>query len=262
MILVDFETHCSRLSNILCNTRLSGDCEDVAEWLYLSAAIKSVEVNTIQFNNSFGFCSAADDFDMAREELLNKFVLAMSRFNFVWRGLEACLNNIEPSRHPDKYKRGKISNACYFLNIYYSKSSYPPLLLLREEVESFRLAARECLGYESVDERFKLAVDLGPGLGLFTVYKLRNLFSHGSLRFPYPGDENKPHSEHEKMIVSATRVVLLSIQMLLLAHYEHPKIEIPYLYNSDLDIDKETLWIALSSCHLDAEVSDSQMQLF
>ena len=57
MILVDFETHCSRLSNILCNTRLAGDWEDVAEWLYLSAASKSVEVNTIQFNDSLELSS-------------------------------------------------------------------------------------------------------------------------------------------------------------------------------------------------------------
>ena len=119
MILVDFETHYSRLSSILGDTRLAGDWEDVAEWLYISGGIKSVEVDTLQFNNSFGFCSAADDFDMTREKLLNKFVLAMSRFNFLWGGLEACLNNINPPKHPDKSKRGKISNACYFLNIYY-----------------------------------------------------------------------------------------------------------------------------------------------
>lgn len=175
--------------------------------------------------------------------------------------MEACLNNINLPKHPDKSKRGKISNACYFLNIYYSKNSYPPLLLLREEVETFRLAARECLGYEPLDTRFKLAYDLGPGLGLFAVYKLRNLFSHGSLHFPYPHD-NQPHSEHEKMIASATRVLLLSIQMLLLAHYQHSKIEIPYLHNSNLDIDEEILWIALSGCHLDTGVSGSQMRLF
>lgn len=261
MILVDFETHCSRLSSILGDTQLVGDWEDVAEWLYISGAIKSVEVDTLQFNNSFGFCSAADDFDMTRENLLNKFVLAMSRFNFLWGGLEACLNTINPPKHPDKSKRGKISNACYFLNIYYSKNSYPPLLLLREEVETFRLAARECLGYEPVDTRFKLADDLGPGLGLFAVYKLRNLFSHGNLRFPYPY-EDQPHSEHAKMITSATRVVLLSIQMLLLAHYQHPKIKVPYLYNFDLDRDEEILWIALSGCHLDTGVSEFQMRLF
>lgn len=68
MILVDFETHCSRLSSILGDTRLAGDWEDVAEWLCISGAIKSVE---------------ADDFDMVREKLLNKFVLSMSRFNFL-----------------------------------------------------------------------------------------------------------------------------------------------------------------------------------
>lgn len=262
MTFADFKIHCYRLANILGNTSLASDWEDVAEWLYLASAIKNVEVDTIQFDNGFGYCSAADYFSMAREELLNKFILSISRFNFVWGSLEACLNTLKLPKHPDKSKQGKISNASYFLKVYYLKTPFPPPLLLEDEVESFKLSAKECLGYESVDRRFKNAGNFGMGMGLYTVYELRNKFSHGSLRFPYPDDENQPSSEHQNMIESATRIVLLSIQMLLLAHYEHSDLEIPYPYNLELDIDEVALWIALNECHLDRDFSELQMLLF
>tara|TARA_R100001460_G_scaffold38597_1_gene73123 strand:- start:98 stop:844 length:747 start_codon:yes stop_codon:yes gene_type:complete len=246
---------------ILGDSELVHDWENVAEWLQLAAAIKNVEVDIIQFQQGFGYCSAADEYSMAREELLNSFVLALSRFNFVWGGLESCLNNIKPPKHPDKSKRGKIGNACYYLKQYYSTNT--PVLFLGEAVESFRLRASECIGYESVDKRFKRSSDVGwPGSGLFTVYELRNLFAHGSLSFPEPDEENQPISDHHDMVVNATRVVLLSIQMLLLAHFEHSELEIPYSYNIDLDSDDVALWVALSGCHLYEKDAGLQNALF
>jgi len=260
MMFVDLKTHCSRLVGILGDSELVHEWENVAEWLQLAVAIKNVEVDIIQFHHGFGYCSAADEYSMAREELLNEFVLALSRFNFVWGGLESCLNNIKPPKHPDKSKRGKISNACYFLKEYYSNIS--PLLFLGEGIESFRLAAGECIGYESVDGRFKRSGEAGwPGSGLFTVYELRNLFAHGSLSFPEPDEENQPISNHQDMVVSATRVVLLSIQMLLLAHFEHSDLEIPYSFDCDLDTDEVALWVALSGCHLETKDAGSQQLL-
>ena len=114
-MLVNLKHHCSRLSEIIYVSKLTYEWEDVSEWLQLAAAIKNVEVDTVQFDYGFGFCSQADYYSMAREELLNKFILELSRFNFVWGGLESCLNNMKLPKHPDKSKRGKISNTCYYL---------------------------------------------------------------------------------------------------------------------------------------------------
>ena len=222
----------------------------MAEWLQLAAAIKNVEIDIIQFDQGFGYCSHADQYSMAREELMRRFVSELSRFNFVWGGLESCLNNIKPPKHPDKLKRGKISNACYYLQKYFELK--PHLPSLGEELIAFRLAASSCFGYESVEKRFDRS--RGAGSGLFTVYELRNLFAHGSLRFPEPDDENQPVSDHQHMVNHATRIVLLSTQMLLLAYFKH----------SDLEIDRDEvpLWIALSSCHLATQDADIQMSLF
>lgn len=245
-MLADLKDHCSRLVEILSASELFYEWENVAEWLRLAASIKNVEIDIIQFDQGFGYCSSADQYSMAREELMRRFVSELSRFNFVWGGLESCLNNIKPPKHPDNSKRGKISNACYYLKKYFELKPLPSCL--GEELSAFRLAASLCFGYEKRFDRSR-----GAGCGLFTVYELRNLFAHGSLRFPEPDNENQPISDHQDMVSHATRIVLLSTQMLLLAYFEHSDLEICY---------EVPLWMALSNCHLATQDADIQMSLF
>jgi hypothetical protein len=260
-MLVDLKNHSLRLVWILGDSELAYEWENVAEWLQLATAIKNVEVDIIQFDQGFGYCSQADEYNLAREELLNGFILELSRFNFVWGGLESCLNNIKPPKHPDKSKRGKISDACHYLQRYFEIKPLPSFFT--EEVSAFRLAASSCFGYESVENRFKRSGDVGwPGFGLFTVYELRNLFAHGTLSFPEPDEENQPISDHQNMVSHATRVVLLSIQMLLLAYFKHSDLEISCSLNLDLDLEEVPLWIALSGCHLAAQEAGAQISLF
>lgn len=257
-MFVDLKNHCSRLLGILGNSELVHEWGNIAEWLQLAAAIKNVEVDLIQFDHGFGYCRDADNYSMAREELMNGFVSELSRFNFVWVGLESCLNNINPPKHPDKSKRGKVSNACYFLQKYFEIRPLPSFLC--EEVSAFRLAANSCLGYESVENRFNRSE--GAGYGLFTVYELRNLFAHGSLSFPEPDEENQPISDHKDMVSHATRIVLLSIQMLLLAYFKHSDLEIPYSWDQDLEVEEVPLWIALNGCHLATQEAGVQISLW
>lgn len=259
-MLIDLKTHCSRLVGILGETELVDEWEHVADWLQLAAAIESVEVNTIQFQGGFGYCSAADEYSMAREKLLNEFVLQLSRFSFVWGALECCLNKIKPPAHPNQVKRGKISNACHYLSVYFEQK--PPPLHLAREIESFRVAASQCYGFASVEKRFAASGTVGwPGNGLYMVYELRNLFAHGSLRFPEPDEENQPISDHRAMILHATRVVLISIQMLLLAHFRHSELPIPFTFSDDFEREHIELWLAVSGCHLESGNEALQLPL-
>ncbi|WP_461437496.1 hypothetical protein [Marinobacter nauticus] len=247
-MLVSLRDHCAKLVSILGDTQLVYDWENVATWLQLAAAMRTMEVDTIQFDHGFGYCSHADEYSMARDELLNRFVFELSRFNFAWGGLESCLNNIRPPKHPDKSKRGKISNACYFLKTYFSNVSPPSHL--GEEVAAFRSASSLCFGYHSIEKRFRNSEEVGwPGAGLFSVYELRNLFAHGSLDFPEPDEENQPLSDHQHMVAHATRVVLLSIQMLLMAHFADSRLEIPYAWDLGIGLDDVPLSFALKGCH-------------
>lgn len=141
-MLVSLDKHCARLVEILTNRDIG--CDNIAEWLQLAASIKQVEVDVIQYQKGFGFCRDADEYSIAREKLLKTFIFELARFNFVWGGLEASINNVKPPKHPIKNKRGKIRNTCYLFELYfYSKS---PIALLEEQVLAFRDAAKSCFG--------------------------------------------------------------------------------------------------------------------
>lgn len=158
------------------------DWVGVHDWLLVASSVISVKVDTIQHNQNFGWCCPGDEFDEAREVLLEKFVKSLTVFGFAWGALEAVIDTIRPQPHPEKSKRGKIGNACNFLKkAFYMRGN---VLGLEEEVDLFRSLARQCIGYESVERRLKNAGNVGaPGIGLYTVYELRNLFAHGSLAF-------------------------------------------------------------------------------
>ncbi|HBO2452828.1 TPA: hypothetical protein SL281_000147 [Pseudomonas aeruginosa] len=263
MTLLPLSKHCSAISNILMEIENDHDWIGVHDWLLVASSIMSIKVDTIQHNPNFGWCCHGDEFDEAREVLLEKFVKSLTIFGFAWGALEAVIDAICPPPHPDKSKRGKIGNACNFLKQAFHTRGY--VLGLEEEIDNFRSLARQCIGYESVEKRLKNAGSVGvPGIGLYTVYELRNLFAHGSLAFPFPNEDNRPISEHSDMVAHATRIVLLQLQMLLLAHFGESEEPItvleaahPFPWSTGT-----TLWKALRSCHLEIAEDPRQLSLF
>jgi hypothetical protein len=232
----------------------------VCDWLTVAAAVRSVEFSTAEHNLGYGWCSGADEFDDAREVILKQFVEDYSVFSFVWGALEAALEIIEPPRHVNRAKRGKIRDACYYLDR--KSATLPAVEGLADEVTRFSQAANECLGVEAVSFRLAEYAELGSaGIGLYVVYELRNQFAHGGLALPMPDEENRPISQHKSMVQHATRVVLLQLQMLLLAHFPNQDEAVSYYWHPGTKSDEVPLWLALRTCHLNRADSDFQPEL-
>lgn len=233
---------------------------DIVEWLHIAASVKHVEVDTIQHDSSFGYCSAADHYQLSREELLTTFITHLSVFSFVWGALEAALNVFRIPQHPDRAKRGKISDACRYLTSAFA--TYSVIAPYHEEVTAFREAVNSCSGYNSVESRFKAGNGIGaPGIGLYAVYKVRNLFAHGSIAFPQPDEEHRPISAHADLITHATRIVLLSLQMLFLAHYRNCQETVEYAWNRDFEYQKLPLPSLLRTFQFVRFDDDDQLEL-
>ncbi|MGT4697607.1 hypothetical protein PDB2_02568 [Pseudomonas aeruginosa] len=259
MILLPLTKHCGAIARILVAIEDAQDWEGSYDWLLVAASVMSVEIDTIQHNSNYGWCSPADEFDEARQILLKQFISDLTVFNFAWGALESTLDVIRPQPHPDKSKRGKIGDACHFLQQAFYMRGH--VLGLKEEIELFRNLAKQCIGYDSVERRFRRAAALGvSGTGLYTVYELRNLFAHGSLSFPSPDEENRPISEYSSMVTHATRIVLLQLQMLLLAHFGESEEPIT-ISDGPLSLwsTRATLGQALRSCHLEIIEDPRQM---
>lgn len=261
-LFLPIDEHAINLISVLSRWPGSRDWDPVAEWLSVAGSLEGVSLNSAKLNPSFGWCSQADEFDMAREDLMTGFVRDLTLFSFCWGALESALKIIEPPRQPEAAKRGRIREACYYLRDKFSSRS--ALVGLNDELSRFRVAACECLGSERVERRFSEELAFGSqAIGLYAVYELRNDFAHGSLVFPMPDEENRPISEHSTMVQSASRIVLLQLQMLLLACSDESnvgalKISCDFGGFDDEDAPLDT---ALRICHLADIVGEFQLPL-
>jgi hypothetical protein len=248
-MFVPLHKHAARIVEVLALREDPMEWFGVCEWLQVAASVEKVAVNTARFNSSYGWCSSADEYDDAREELLRRFVHEYSIFSFIWGAIESSLTLISPPKHPVKAKRGKIRDAAYYLRAAFETRA--EVSGLTQEVSLFCEAARSCLGSTAVDGRLaELGEFGGAGIGLYVVYELRNQFAHGAIEFPEPDEENRPISDHESMVSHASRVALLQLQMLLLA-YLQPNDE-PVLFGREIGAASAEvpLYTALRACHL------------
>lgn len=248
-MFVPLREHAGRVAAVLVSRVGPTDWFPVCDWLVVAGSVGSVELNTNKDNSSYGWCSSADEYDDAREELLKKFVTEYSVFGFIWGALEATLSLIKAPRHAEKPKQGKIRDACYYLRSHFE--GRPEVAGLSQEVDRFIETARTCIGVSAVNSRLDQIGEFGiSGIGLYTVYELRNQFAHGSINFPEPDEENRPISDHESMVGHAGRVALIQLQMLLLAHLR--PLDEPILFGRELGSLKPEvpLELALRCCHL------------
>lgn len=257
--LVSLPWHALHLASCL-NEARGQAWQGVAEWLVLAGSITSVQIDTTQHDANFGYCSAADRFDLARQELLRKFAGGLTIFMFVWGALEAAIDVIKPPKAPRGLPGGKIANTCRHLA---KRFEFRPVIPeLRTETLEFLEAANSCPGYEKVKLPSATLKHSGvAGAGLQSVYKVRNLFAHGALSFPMPDEDHRPVSGHAAMVFHATRVVLLSIQMLALAHTDESDDLIPW-DSEDGESDETALSLVLRSCHLVQDDECPQSPLF
>ena len=225
--------HCAEFAAILGFTDQSL-WSVVAEWLHIAASVKRVELDTVQFDLGFGWCSNADEFTMSRETLLGDFVSQLSVFLFVCGSLEAAIEHLDIPRHLDKSKRGKIADTCRHISRHYaSRFEIAPY---HEEVTAFRAALADCRSYDDIVSRFDAVSDIGiAGIRLYAVYVLRNQFAHGNLAFPFPDEENRPISGHGELVSHATRIVLLSMQMLFAIQYQSSVQTVKFTWDPECD---------------------------
>ena len=211
--MISLAEHASELAKLL------GFIEDpdawvpIQEWLKVASGIRSVRFETVQFDDSHGWCESADEFYNARDELLQRYVTELTRFTYCWAALECAVEVIDP---PDAPQRGKINKACYYIQQHSSNDRGVPwycdvLSDLREIVYN--------LEEPKISNRFKRPPSfvLIRSLAMYVIYSLRNQFAHGALHLPFPDEDHRPQSPYVGLIQLASRLTLMSIQHLLAA---------------------------------------------
>ena len=211
--MISLAEHASELAKLLGRIEDPDAWLPMQEWLEVASGIRSVRFEIVQFDDSYGWCGLADEFNNAREELLQRYVTELTRFTYGWAALECAVEVIDP---PDAPQPGKINNACYYIQKHSSNDRGIPcycdvLSDLREIVYN--------LEETKISNRFKQPPSFvsGRSLALYGIYSLRNQFAHGALHLPLPDEDHRPRSPYVRLIQLASRLTLMSIQHLLAA---------------------------------------------
>ena len=239
--------------------------ESMVNWFWMASSINNVDFDGIRYDCAFSMCRPAYEYEKEKQTLHARLVNELTIFLYAYSGFESMLNEFSLKKCPSN--KGKINTARFFLQERYSENFnsitlYKNLLsVLRELMRKSSLNKYE--KYFSIDK----CTDIN-GVGLKIIYKIRNKLAHGDYNFPEPADWSYKLPFEPEITKVATRILLLSIQMLMIS-FNIDNFEELELYDSEvIDRDERGDFTVneldfLKSFHLeDKEKDESQLVLF
>lgn len=266
--LIDLQRHCYELEEFLSQLDQVWFSNTI-DWLDIAAGVESVKVTTAKHDDTVAYCETVVDYEDARSKLLSNLATRLTIFSFVWGSFESVAKTLLGD------KRSRIvDRVINFLKQNYISSL--PIAGYKDALCDLAALIKDDSTYEVRSSAFKIKApaDLN-GLGLHVVRKIRNDLAHGSAYLPRPddwgeGETNSQSSErrHLKLIDTCTRIVLLTIQMLLLVHVRGKEITVECLVDEEGDRKESTAEQTLYFIHLQAndrpadEMDDGQLSIF
>lgn len=178
------------------------------------------------------------DYEWVRA-VISELGTKLVRFHFAWGSLESIISALVPSEKIEKF--GKVNALCGYLKMQNLEAflpnhyleEYVHLISLMREVDQYQkdLEALDML----TETRYscKQHVD-SAGIGVYTVYKIRNRFAHGVLHFPEPEEYSGEQPHDIEIIDAATRIVLMTILTLLINDTKDNNFSLcDLIYNAD-----------------------------
>lgn len=239
--------------------------DSIVNWFWIASSIESVKFNGTRYDCAYTMCRPAYEYEKEKQKLHLKLINELTLFLYVYSGLESLINDFSLPKCPSH--NGKINSAKYFLKENYSKKFnsiplYSDLVnILRSLIIHSSLSNYE--KYFSIDE----CNDIN-GVGLKVIYQIRNKLAHGEYQFPEPGawSSNLPCEPYITKV--ATRIVLLSIQMILISLNVESFIDLEF-HNSEIlpsdDYGESVIneFEYLNSLHIKLSYKDElQLELF
>lgn len=217
--LLSLQDHARRLFMCLYELDKPYKFQSSYSWLDVASRIEQVKYNGYLYDYSMGFCR--DDYSDAIHQLNNKLLPELVFFNFAYCGLESLITTLEIH---DSRKPGKILSATKYIS-----KHFEPLNIRLKYYEECILHLKSLLSKKNILTKEKYTSEKVfattentsfHGVGLSVIYKIRNDFAHGSFLFPEPEDFSFEKPFEIDIYATASRVVLLSYQILLMAFYK------------------------------------------
>lgn len=202
-------------------------------------------------------CSMAGKHQAKRSELLGDLTTQLTVFNMIWNALESVGRVVGPRVVPKQLskKANLIDNLLFYLKEYYEPSQgiegYEQTISLLK-----RLMSEHPDHSESISA-FNLPPHVGvSGAGAHVVRTIRNTFAHGDIVLPdveewETAELLRNERLHGEMIRVSSRIILFTIQMLLLAYFRDRHFKVDCIIDRWCEREEDCVQIILHRLHLE-----------
>lgn len=233
------------------------------EWLNISSDLESVIITPNKFDDSLLYCGSAWDYEKSWCNLQSELNTELVRFHFAWGALESLIEDFVSAKKIDRYgkinalcEHLKASNAAKLLPVCYL-NEYEHLVSLLRDTGAYQKELKKLGLYTETRYGFKGHVDIA-GIGIYVTYRVRNKFAHGAMRFPEPEEYSGEYPCEIELIEVATRIVLMTILMLLISDTKGHDFFLDY---TEDNLKYSALRYLQNLCTLQSEIFADQLVL-
>lgn len=203
-----------------------GDIALAMSWLNLLINIEKVNFDIAKYDDGVLYCKCVWEYEEKRMAYLTELNLELIRFHYAWSALECLISYFVPKEKINQH--GKINALCGWLLQKCNINNLPILynetrMQVAEELfqeEQFQIEFAEA-GIDNFGGTNKSYIN-ESGYGIYMVYRVRNLFAHGALKFSECFDDEELEQILQPITISkATTIVLMTITMMFYVDLEN-----------------------------------------
>jgi hypothetical protein len=196
---------------------------DVTAWFQIAAGIKNVEYFGEPFDDSFMWCRPAWEYEDEKSKFHARLIKALTVFTYIWGGFECLTDSLKLRSCP--HQKGKINAVCYFLECYF-ESDFSVLRYYDDLLVYLKKLLDQNPWYDPQKILKKKNCASVSSEGLAIVYQIRNKLAHGAFKFSEPAAFNSIKPYDIQIIAASCRIVLLTVQMILLVLYKNNNVKV------------------------------------
>lgn len=192
----------------------------VADWLEMASAVRDVSVDFNYYDDT-SYCGTAYDFQKERSGVIATVSTALTTFQYIWNAFELFSKCLEISNLPNGLKDGRpsfVDNVQFFIKERFDSQFINKMIFYSDTVDQLRSETSE-LSFHDFTDFFEMnAYTNQIGIGIQVVRQIRNLFAHGAIHAPQSENHSWDKYIDGKVIDLSSRIVLLTIQALILSY--------------------------------------------
>ncbi len=215
----------------------------VADWIEMASAVKSVSVDFNYYDDT-SYCGTAYDFQKERSDVIASVSMALTTFQYIWNAFELLCKCLEINKLPNKLKDGRpsfVDNAQFYIKQRFNSKFINKIVGYSDTLDQLRLKISE-LSFHNLAPFFEVnAYTNQIGIGIQVIRPIRNLFAHGAIHAPQSENHSWDKFIDGKIIDLSSRIVLLTIQVMILSYsfipyksdYEFIDLDYPFWDGAD-----------------------------